>query len=212
MKVEQGLTHICTIQISVDSPGIQCWSSIWLVWLMILYNHKVKEYEHFTAGALFTERTHVLSQDLLKSRSRFEFILFQSLCNLTGKSAAALPRCQSNYRAIRASTYPILQLRDFTRSCGKTHVRLVNKGLVYIGSTFFAGLGSPFSGFMEFLRNYRRQIIEILCLWLANDCVIRVIMMVSMCKSLYNSPHVSIPLTSKSSTETSANPRNSAGL
>ena len=49
----------------------------------------------------FAKWTGILPQDLAKSR-RFEFRLFQSLRNLTGTSAAALPRCLSNFRAIRA--------------------------------------------------------------------------------------------------------------
>ena len=35
--------------------------------------------------------------------ARFWLRLFQSLCNLTGTSAAVLPRCLSNFRAIRSS-------------------------------------------------------------------------------------------------------------
>ena len=52
--------------------------------------------------------------------TRFGFRLFQSLWNLTG--------CPSNARAMWLLWYPITRLRDFTRSCGKTSVRLVNRG------------------------------------------------------------------------------------
>ena len=52
-------------------------------------------------GPLFTKRTDVLKQDLAKSRSReIRLIIIVSLCNLTGISAALLPRCLSNSRAI----------------------------------------------------------------------------------------------------------------
>ena len=47
-----------------------------------------------------------------------------SLWNLTGFSAALLPRCQSNFRAIEKVQSRISRLRDFTRSCGKTSYRL----------------------------------------------------------------------------------------
>ena len=60
--------------------------------------------------------------------ARFGFKLFQSLWNLQGTSAAALPRCLSNFRAILPLQRPISRLRDFTRSCGKTSYRLVNRG------------------------------------------------------------------------------------
>ena len=60
--------------------------------------------------------------------ARFGFKLFQSLWNLAGTSAALLPRCLSNFRAIRPLQHPISRLRDFTRFVGKTSYRLVNRG------------------------------------------------------------------------------------
>ena len=60
--------------------------------------------------------------------ARFRFKLFQSLWNLAGTSAAALPRCLSNFRAILLLQHPISRLRDFTRFSGKTSYRLVNRG------------------------------------------------------------------------------------
>ena len=60
--------------------------------------------------------------------ARFGFKLFQSLWNLAGTSAALLPRCLSNYRAIRPLQHPISRLRDFTRFGGKTSYCLVNRG------------------------------------------------------------------------------------
>ena len=60
--------------------------------------------------------------------TRFGFKPFQLLWNLAGTSAALLPRCLSNFRAIRPLQYPISRLRDFTRFGGKTSYRLVNRG------------------------------------------------------------------------------------
>ena len=60
--------------------------------------------------------------------ARFGFKLFQSLWNLAGTSAALLPRCLSNFRAIRPLQHPISRLREFTRFGGKTSYRLVNRG------------------------------------------------------------------------------------
>ena len=59
--------------------------------------------------------------------ARFVFKLFQSLWNLAGTSAAALPRCLSNFRAILPLEHQISRLRDFTRFDGKTSYRLVNR-------------------------------------------------------------------------------------
>ena len=60
--------------------------------------------------------------------ARFGFKLFQSLWNLAGTSAALLPRCLPNFRAIRLLQHSISRLRDFTRFGGKTSYRLMNRG------------------------------------------------------------------------------------
>ena len=60
--------------------------------------------------------------------ARFGFKLFQLLWNLAGTSAALLPRCLSNFRAIRPLQPPISRLREFTIFGGKTSYRLVNRG------------------------------------------------------------------------------------
>ena len=60
--------------------------------------------------------------------ARFGFKLFQSPWNWAGTSAALLPRCMSNFRAIRPLQHPISRLRDFTRFGGKTSYRLMNRG------------------------------------------------------------------------------------
>ena len=84
-------------------------------------------------GPLFTKRTDVLPQTLAKSRSR-EIGCYDDhialLWNLTGISAALLPRFLSNYRAIGKVKTRTSRLRDFARSCGKTSVRLVTRGSV----------------------------------------------------------------------------------
>ena len=60
--------------------------------------------------------------------ARLCIINIVSLLNLTGISAALLPRCLSNLRAIGKVETGIFGLRDFTRSCCKPSYRLVNRG------------------------------------------------------------------------------------
>ena len=60
--------------------------------------------------------------------ARLVAIMTISLRNLTGISAAMLPMCLSNFRAIEKIQTWTWRLRDFTRFCGKTSVRLVNRG------------------------------------------------------------------------------------
>ena len=62
--------------------------------------------------------------------ARYGFKHFSSLWNLTGTSAAPLPKCLLNFRAIRSLSHPISRLRDFARFGGKTSYRLVNRGPV----------------------------------------------------------------------------------
>ena len=59
---------------------------------------------------------------------RFVLIIIASLWNMTGISAALLPMCLSNFRVVEKFQTRSLWLRDFTRSRGKTPVRLVTRG------------------------------------------------------------------------------------
>ena len=60
--------------------------------------------------------------------ARLDVAMVVLLWNFTGTSVAALPRYLSNFRAIGKVQTRISRLRDFTRSCGKTSYRLVNRG------------------------------------------------------------------------------------
>ena len=60
--------------------------------------------------------------------ARLGVIMIVSLWNLTGISAALLPRCLINFRAIGKVQTRTSRLRDFTRSCGKTSYRLRPRG------------------------------------------------------------------------------------
>ena len=59
--------------------------------------------------------------------ARLDLIMIVSLRNLTGISAALLPRRLSNFKAIGKVLTRISRLRDFTRSCDKTSYRLVHR-------------------------------------------------------------------------------------
>ena len=62
-----------------------------------------------------------ISRSLLAAR--FAFRLLQSLWKLTGTSAAALPRCPSNFRVLRPTSNHAVSRFD-----GKASVRWVNRG------------------------------------------------------------------------------------
>ena len=69
---------------------------------------------------------------------------------LTGIPAALLQRCVSNVRAIGRVQTRISQLRDFTISCGKTSIRLVNRGpdpysCCWTLTQYFSGFFAEFS-------------------------------------------------------------------
>ena len=63
--------------------------------------------------------------------ARLGVMIIAPLRNLTGSSAALLPRGLSNFRAIGKVETRISRLRDFTRPCSKTSYRLVNRGPDY---------------------------------------------------------------------------------
>ena len=91
------------------------------VWWLAGQNEK--ELGSYSLSGRTSYRT--ISWGLQAARSGFS--LFQSLWNMTGASAEALTRCLTNFRAIRWLQHPISRLRVFTRSYGKTSVRLVNR-------------------------------------------------------------------------------------
>ena len=66
--------------------------------------------------------------------ARFVFRIVRSLWNLTGTSAAVLPMCLSNFKAIRQFKVPISWLRDLTRSYEKTSFRILRRGPWLFGS------------------------------------------------------------------------------
>ena len=82
---------------------------------------------------IFTNRTSYRKFSWRLEATRLDVLMIVSLRDLTGISAALLPRCLSNFRGIGKVEIWISRLRDFTRSCGKTSVCLVNRshGLLY---------------------------------------------------------------------------------
>ena len=56
------------------------------------------------------------------------FTILRSLWNLTGTSAAELPRCPSYSKAMRWFELTTSQLRDFARSHDKTSYRILKRG------------------------------------------------------------------------------------
>ena len=105
------------------------------VWLLLLSSHN-----NTITITLETQNKQKLGLYSLSGKTSYRKIpwsleaagfgskLFQSLWNLAGTSAALLPRCLSNFRAIRPLQHTISWLRDFTRFGGKTSNRLVNRG------------------------------------------------------------------------------------
>ena len=63
--------------------------------------------------------------------ANLDVLIIASLWNLTGISQAALPpSCFSNFRVIRKVWTRISRLQDFTRFCGMTSVRSMDRSLV----------------------------------------------------------------------------------
>ena len=66
--------------------------------------------------------------------ARLVFIIVRSLWNLIGTSAALLPMCLSNFKAMRKLKLSISRFRDFTRSNDKTSYRILKWGPGYLES------------------------------------------------------------------------------
>ena len=101
---------------------------LWQVLVAMLHNHRwILEVQRQDLYSL-SRRTSYRKISRNLEAVTFGFKLFQSLWNLTDISAALLPRCLSNFRAIRSMQLPISRLRDSVRFGGKTSNRLVNRG------------------------------------------------------------------------------------
>ena len=66
--------------------------------------------------------------------ARFVFRIFQSLWNFTCTSAALLPMCLSNFKAMRYFELSIAWFRDFQRSYDKTSYRILKQGPITVTS------------------------------------------------------------------------------
>ena len=81
-----------------------------------------------------SEKTFFRKISLSLEAARFVIRIVRSLWNLTDTSAAVLPMCLSNFKAIRQFKIPISWLRDFTRPYEKTSFRILRRcpGVHYI--------------------------------------------------------------------------------
>ena len=75
-----------------------------------------------------TEKTSYRKISWSLEAARFVFRIGRSLLNMTGTSAALLPMCLSDFKAMRQFKVPMSWLRDFTRSCDKTSLRILRRG------------------------------------------------------------------------------------
>ena len=74
-----------------------------------------------------SEKTSFRKISLSLETARLVFRIVRSLWNLTGTSAALLPMCLSNFKAIRRFKVQISWLRDFTRSYEETYFRILRR-------------------------------------------------------------------------------------
>ena len=123
------VTHLITIIINSSVSTCPVSYISWVVCMRRLHHNifSVTWYRSYGLYSLSCKTSYRKISWSLEA-ARFGFKLFQMLWYLAGTSAALLPRCLSNFRAIRSLQHPISQLRDFTRFGGKTSYRLVNRG------------------------------------------------------------------------------------
>ena len=112
-----GITPSTASKLTYDilvSVGVMISVGFSLCWVTMLKNIRCPHLGLYSQS----EKTSYRKISWSLEAARFEFKLFQSL----------LPRCLSNFRAIRPLQHPISRLRDFTRFDGKTSYRLLNRG------------------------------------------------------------------------------------
>ena len=80
------------------------------------------------ASFQYPQRRLIVRSREVSKATRFVFRIVRSLWNLTGISAALLPRRLSNFKAIRWYKLPISRLGNITRSYNKTSYRILKRG------------------------------------------------------------------------------------
>ena len=93
----------------------------------LLYNWKAHCFKG-NGPVSISEKTSFRKISSSLEAARFVFRIVRSLWNLTGTSAAVLPMCLSNFKAIRQFKVPIPWLRYFTRSYENTSFRILRRG------------------------------------------------------------------------------------
>ena len=96
------------------------------------YNSNFCNKENLQGPISISEKTSFRKISWSLEAARFIFKIVRSLWNLTGTSAALLPMCLSNFKAIRQFKVPISWLRDFTRSYEKMSFRILRRGPVSV--------------------------------------------------------------------------------
>ena len=129
-----GILHHCC-----NAAGFRVWHYLVSVWVpvpVLALLGDLPNFKEIASSRLTTTfpdlyslsgRTSYRKNSWSLEAARFRFRLFQSLWNLTGTSAAAQPRCLSNFRMMRSLWHPFSRLRDFTRFDDKTSYRLMNR-------------------------------------------------------------------------------------
>ena len=111
--------------------GVTHWSQQWADQTAYKYNfgaggRRVRRYRFYSI--MITQHWLQISETTLWSREVSKPRDLRSLWNFTGTSAALLPKCLSNFKAIRLFKLPISWLRDFKRSYVETSYRILKRG------------------------------------------------------------------------------------
>ena len=123
------LIHACVF--NRFYKGACVWWNVILGLKTLLLSAFMRLFRCRTPGPLFTQRLRRLTKKISWSReaTRFDVLIIVSLRNLAGILTALLPRYLSSLGATGRVWIRISWLRDFTRSGGKTSVRLMNRAL-----------------------------------------------------------------------------------
>ena len=94
---------------------------------VLLLSIRVRQRNAHVGLYSLSRRTSYRQRSWNLEAARLYVMIIVSIWNLIGISATLLPRRLSNFTAIGKISNWITRIRDFTRSYGKTSVRLVNK-------------------------------------------------------------------------------------
>ena len=135
LLIRSGSVMPLTSLLSMKQVHVMRYMCMYPPWHQIWYSMSLISYPCHPGPVSLSDKTSYRKMSWSLEAARFVFRIIISLLNLTGTSAALLPRYLSNFKPMRWFKLSISRLQNFTRSYDKTFYRILERGPVSVKSS-----------------------------------------------------------------------------